>query len=90
MKKYLKIILDKENSCENNITTAIDSDNIIININSNENEVFGLNLSDDETLKMLDGYIDVYLPDLKYAYDELSKDLSDVNNYFEIAKNAIK
>ena len=54
MKKYLKIILDKENSCENNITTAIDSDNIIININSNENEVFGLNLSDDETLKMLD------------------------------------
>lgn len=43
-----------------------------------------------ETLKMLDGYIDVYLPDLKYAYDELSKDLSDVNNYFEIAKNAIK
>lgn len=43
-----------------------------------------------ETLKMLDGYIDVYLPDLKYAYDELSKSLSDVNNYFEIAKNAIK
>lgn len=43
-----------------------------------------------DTLKILDGYIDVYLPDLKYAYDELSKDLSDVNNYFEIAKNAIK
>lgn len=54
MKNHLKIILDKENSYENNITTAIDSDNvIIININSNENEVFGEHLTDDETLKML-------------------------------------
>lgn len=43
-----------------------------------------------ETIKLLDGYIDVYLPDLKYYTDSLSKKYSKVNNYFEIATNAIK
>ena len=43
-----------------------------------------------ETLKLLNGYIDVYLPDLKYYTDSLSKKYSKVNNYFEIATNAIK
>lgn len=43
-----------------------------------------------ETIKMLEGYIDVYLPDLKYYYDELAKDLSGINHYFEIATEAIK
>lgn len=42
-----------------------------------------------ESLKMLKGYIDVYLPDFKYYYNELGKNLSGVNNYFEIAKDAI-
>ncbi len=42
-----------------------------------------------ETIKMLKGYIDVYLPDLKYYYNDLSKDLSGICNYFENAKNAI-
>ncbi len=43
-----------------------------------------------ETLKMLDGYIDVYLPDLKYYDNNISKKYSKVDNYFEIATNAIK
>ena len=43
-----------------------------------------------ETLKQLEGLIDVYLPDLKYSDDELSKKYSKVSNYFEIAKEAIK
>ena len=43
-----------------------------------------------ETLKMLEGYIDIYLPDLKYSDDLLAKRLSKVDNYFEIATNAIK
>lgn len=43
-----------------------------------------------ETLKLLEGYIDVYLPDFKYYYNELGKKYSNVNNYFEIATNAIK
>ena len=43
-----------------------------------------------ESIKLLDGYIDIYLPDLKYYTDSLSKKYSKVNNYFEIATNAIK
>lgn len=43
-----------------------------------------------ETLKMLEGYVDVYLPDFKYAYNDLAKELSRVDNYFEIAQTAIK
>ena len=43
-----------------------------------------------ETLKMLEGYIDIYLPDLKYSDDVLAKRLSKVDNYFEIETNAIK
>ena len=43
-----------------------------------------------ETIKMLDGYIDVYLPDLKYYSNEISKKYSNVDNYFETAVEAIK
>ena len=41
-------------------------------------------------MQLLDGYIDIYLPDLKYYYDELGQELSNVKNYFEIATKAIK
>ncbi len=43
-----------------------------------------------ETLKLLNGYIDVYLPDLKYAENDLALKYSNVNNYFETATKAIK
>ena len=43
-----------------------------------------------ETLKKLEGYIDVYLPDFKYSDDELGKRLSNCNNYTQITSNAIK
>lgn len=43
-----------------------------------------------ETIKMLEGYIDIYLPDLKYYYNELGEKYSKVSNYFEIATEAIK
>jgi len=43
-----------------------------------------------ETLKLLEGYIDIYLPDLKYYYNELGTKYSKVNNYFETATEAIK
>lgn len=43
-----------------------------------------------ETLKLLEGYIDIYLPDLKYAENDLAKKYSKIENYFEIATNAIK
>lgn len=53
---------------------------IIYNTNGYENA---------ETLKLLEGYIDIYLPDLKYYYNELGKKYSKVDNYFEIATKAI-
>ena len=43
-----------------------------------------------ETLKMLEGYIDVYLPDLKYAENDLAKEYSNVKNYFGVATKAIE
>ena len=43
-----------------------------------------------ETLKMLDGYIDIYLPDFKYSDNLLAKSLSKVDNYFEITTKALK
>ena len=54
---------------------------IIYNTNGYENV---------ETIKLLEGYIDVYLPDLKYAENELAKKYSKIYNYFDIATNAIK
>ena len=54
---------------------------IIYNTNSYENI---------ETLKMLEGYIDVYLPDLKYSDNTVGQKYSKIDNYFEIATNAIK
>ena len=43
-----------------------------------------------ETIKKLDGYIDIYLPDLKYYDDDLAFKYSGVKNYFENATSAIK
>ena len=43
-----------------------------------------------ETIRALNGYIDVYLPDLKYVENELGKKYSKVDKYFEIATDAIK
>ena len=43
-----------------------------------------------ETLKLLEGYVDIYLPDLKYYYDDLAEKYSKVDNYFEIATKAIQ
>ena len=43
-----------------------------------------------ETIKLLNGYIDVYLPDLKYFDDSIAKKYSKINNYFENACKAIQ
>ncbi len=43
-----------------------------------------------ETIKALNGYIDIYLPDLKYAENELGKKYSKVDNYFKTSTQAIK
>jgi len=43
-----------------------------------------------ETLKELEGIVDVYLPDLKYSDPVLSKELSDAPDYPDTALKAIK
>ena len=55
---------------------------IVYNTNSYENI---------DTIKSLNGYIDIYLPDLKYFDNEIAKKYSLINNYFEVAsKNIIE
>ena len=54
---------------------------IVYNTNSYENI---------ETLKMLEGCIDVYLPDLKYFDDSLANNFSSCKNYFNIAVTDMK
>ncbi len=43
-----------------------------------------------ETIKLLKGYIDIYLPDLKYYYNDIAYKYSKIHNYFETATNAIQ
>lgn len=43
-----------------------------------------------ETIKKLDGYIDIYLPDLKYYDDDLAFKYSGIKNYLKNATSAIK
>lgn len=43
-----------------------------------------------ETIKMLDGYIDIYLPDLKYYSDKYAVKYSNAPHYFEYASSAIE
>ena len=43
-----------------------------------------------ETLKQLEGLVDVYLPDFKYSQARLAKALSGATDYFPVAKAAIR
>jgi len=53
--------------------------------------VYNTNAYDSlETLKLLNGLIDIYLPDAKYSDDKIALKYSSAQNYFEIMKKAIK
>lgn len=43
-----------------------------------------------ETLKMLEGYVDVYLPDFKYMESDLAEEFSHAADYPQTAKKAIR
>lgn len=43
-----------------------------------------------ETLKLLDGIIDIYMPDAKYSDNTISKKYSSAEDYWEINKLALK
>ena len=42
------------------------------------------------TLKMLDGIVDIYLPDFKYLYEKTAAEYSSAGNYTKVAKEAIR
>jgi putative pyruvate formate lyase activating enzyme len=43
-----------------------------------------------ETLKILDGIVDIYMPDMKYDNDKTARELSGIEDYPEINKAAVK
>lgn len=43
-----------------------------------------------ETLQMLDGYVDIYLPDMKYAQEKLAADFSHAPDYPEVSRRAVE
>ena len=43
-----------------------------------------------ESLKLLEGLVDIYLPDLKYYDDSLAKKYSNCNDYFKYTSSAIE
>lgn len=48
----------------------------------------GYDLTD--TLKLLEGIVDIYMPDIKFSDDENAQKYLGVKNYYSIAKNAVK
>lgn len=43
-----------------------------------------------DTIKLLDGIFDIYMPDIKYGDSELARKYSKAPGYFEIAKAAVR
>ena len=73
---YVPQIIDSLNMSKNKLNIPI-----VYNTSSYENV---------DTIKMLDGYIDIYLADLKYYDNELGKKYSNCDNYFDYATKAIE
>jgi putative pyruvate formate lyase activating enzyme len=43
-----------------------------------------------ETLKILDGIVDIYMPDMKYDDGKMARELSGIKNYPEVNRAAVK
>ena len=43
-----------------------------------------------ETLKLLEGIFDIYMPDIKYSNSDVAEKYSGAPDYFEVAKKALK
>ena len=43
-----------------------------------------------ETLKLLDGIVDIYMPDMKYSDEKIAEELSGVKDYPKINRAAVK
>lgn len=73
---YVPIVVEALDNVKGKLTVPV-----VYNTSSYENI---------ETLRMLEGYVDIYLPDMKYYDSSLSKKYSGTENYFDIASKAIK
>ena len=99
IEKLSEIFLEQQNKGANNINlvTAVPYIPHILEAIKKAKEK-GLNIpilyntsgyENIETLKMLEGYIDIYLPDFKYYDNDLAMRLSKVKDYREKAEAAI-
>jgi putative pyruvate formate lyase activating enzyme len=43
-----------------------------------------------ETLKLLEGIVDIYMPDMKYSHDEIARQYSGIDNYPSVNRAAVK
>jgi len=43
-----------------------------------------------ETLKLLDGFVDIYMPDMKYADSKVAQELSNAADYPQLNREAVK
>ena len=43
-----------------------------------------------ETLKLLDGVVDIYMPDMKYSDEKIAEELSGIKDYPKVNKAAVK
>lgn len=43
-----------------------------------------------DTLKVLDGVVDIYMPDIKFGNDEMARRYTGAKDYFTVAKRAVK
>jgi putative pyruvate formate lyase activating enzyme len=43
-----------------------------------------------ETLDLLDGVVDIYMPDIKFGDDEAGRKYAGATGYFSVAKQAVK
>ena len=43
-----------------------------------------------ETLKLLDGIVDIYMPDMKYSDEKVTEQLSGIKNYPSVNRAALK
>lgn len=43
-----------------------------------------------ETLKILDGVVDIYMPDMKYSDEKIAEELSDIKDYPSVNRAAVK
>jgi len=43
-----------------------------------------------ETLKLLEGIVDIYMPDIKYSHDETARQYSGIDNYPSVNRAAVK